>query len=237
MAKNSIMNDEDLRKIHFFSEFDDDELKKVRSVSNFKTLAKGEMVFFETEPYIGFYIVLKGCIKIFKISKDGREHILHFIYPFDSFAEVPLFEKYEKVSKDEFSYPANAMALENDTKVLLLRSQTFYSLLEKNRSMSLKIISGFAKKLRHLNKHIESLTQDIPKRLARFILEEKKQKFKDGREHFELRMSKHDLASYLGTIDETLSRSLKKFQDDKIITVSGKKITILNKQLLQDSAT
>lgn len=221
-----------LRKIHFFSELNDDELKKIFSVSSVKNFSKGEMIFFETEPYIGFYIVLEGGVKIFKISKDGREHILYFIYPYNTFGEVPMFEQYDKVSKEEFSYPANAMALEDDTKLLLIRSGTFYNLLEKNKSMSLKMLSGFAKKLRHLNKHIESLTQDVPRRLARYILDEKKQKSGEGKEYFELRMSKHDLASYIGTIDETLSRALKKIQDEDIIEVNGKKITVLDKQKL-----
>jgi len=44
----------------------------------------------------------------------------------------------------------------------------------------------------------------------------------------ELSISKYDLASHLGTILETLSRTFKKLQDEKIIEVHGKKIAILD---------
>ncbi|MBV6478303.1 MAG: CRP-like cAMP-activated global transcriptional regulator [Ignavibacteria bacterium] len=227
-----------LKNVNMFSELSDDELKKIYSLSSLKTFGKGEMIFFDTEPYSGFYIVLEGCVKIFKILKDGREHILHFVYPFNTFAEVPLFEQYDKVIKDEFTYPANSMSIERNTRLILIRPAVFYSLLDKNKSMSFKIISGLAKKLRHLNKHIENLSADIPKRLACYLLELKTMengKFKDGT--VELPISKHDLAAYLGTIDETLSRTLKKLQDREIIEVKGKIIFIKNLPALKKIST
>ncbi|MEZ4822179.1 MAG: Crp/Fnr family transcriptional regulator [Ignavibacteria bacterium] len=94
------------------------------------------------------------------------------------------------------------------------------------------MLSSLAKKLRHLNSHIETITQDVPKRLAKYILSEDKKSTAKQNSLIELSISKHDLASYLGTIDETLSRVLKKFQDDKLIEVKGKKILIKDKQAL-----
>ena len=196
------------------------------------------MIFFDTEPYLGFYIVLEGSVKIFKILKDGREHIIHFVYPYNTFAEVPLFEQYDKIIKDEFSYPANSMSLEENTRLILIRSSVFYSLLDKNKSICLKIISGLAKKLRYLNKHIESLSTDVPRRLAGYLLELKNPKVNSNKTMVvELPISKHDLASYLGTIDETLSRTLKKLQDNGIIEVKGKLIHINNLQALKKMNT
>ena len=50
----------------------------------------------------------------------------------------------------------------------------------------------------------------------------------------ELSISKNDLSSHLGTILETLSRTFKKLQDEKIIEVDSKKITILDFQKLKE---
>jgi CRP/FNR family transcriptional regulator len=221
-----------LRNVNLFSDLDDEELDKIYSRASIKKYNKGEMIFFDTEPYSGFYIVVEGSVKIFKILKDGREHILYFIYPYNTFAEVPLFEQYEKIKKEEFIYPANSMALEDDTVLILIRSASFYSLIEKNNHICIKIISGLAKKLRHMNKHIESISLDVPKRLAKYLLEECKSEKIKSADCIELTISKHDLSAYLGTIDETLSRTLKKFQDDGLIIVSGKKINIINRQAL-----
>ena len=191
------------------------------------------MIFFETEPYNGFYIVIEGSVKIFKISKDGREHVIHFIFPTNTFAEAPLFEQYDKIIREEFTYPANSMALEDDTKLILIRSDVFYGILEKNKNISLKMLSGLSKKLRHLNNHIDSISQGVSKGLAIYLLKELEKSGNKDKNIIELQISKHDLASYIGTIDETLSRCLKKFQENKVISVKGKTIHILQKSVLE----
>lgn len=221
-----------LRNVHLFSELSESELEKIYTGCDLKTFGKGEMIFFDTEPYQGFYIVIEGSVKIFKISKDGREHIVHFIHPFNTFAEVPLLEQYEKIRNDEFTYPANAMSLERDTKLILIRAGVFYDIVEKNKTMCLKMMSTLAKRLRHLNGYIENITQDVPKRIARYILTEQIKITSENKDQIELPISKHDLAAYLGTIDETLSRALKKFQDDNVIEVDGKYIRVIDKQAL-----
>lgn len=99
------------------------------------------------------------------------------------------------------------------------------------------MISGLAKKLRLMNKHIESISLDVPKRLAKYLLEQFNSDTETGKKYIELPISKHDLSSYLGTIDETLSRTFKKFQDEGIIKVSGKKIYITDKKVLQKFAS
>lgn len=226
-----------LKNIHLFSELNDDELEKMYSRSDVKKFSKGEMIFFDTEPYQGFYIVIEGSVKIFKITKDGREHIIYFIYPFNTFAEVPLLEQYEKIKNDEFTYPANAMALESDTKLILIRANVFYNIMEKNKTICLKMMSSLAKRLRHLNGYIENITHDVPKRIAKYLLTEQSKFLKENKSQIELTISKHDLAAYLGTIDETLSRALKKFQDDNLIKVEGKKIIINDKIALKKIAS
>lgn len=226
-----------LKNVQLFSDLNEEELEKIYSRSDIKTFGKGEMVFFDTEPYQGFYIVIEGSVKIYKISKDGREHIMHFIYPFNTFAEVPLLEQYEKIKKDEFSYPANAMSLEKDTKLILIRASTFYKIVENNKIICLKMLSGLAKRLRHLNGYIESFTLDVPKRVAKFILAEQNKITANNKNQIELNISKHDLAAYLGTIDETLSRALKKLQEDNLIEVDGKNIKIKDKTALMKVAS
>jgi CRP/FNR family transcriptional regulator len=227
------MDNASLQKVFIFSELSDQDFESIKSFSRSKVYNKGDIIFFDTEPYSGFYIVLNGLVKIYKISKDGREHILHLVDKFNTFAEVPLFENAGKILEDEFRYPANAMAISDGTEVLLIRARAFIDLLEHNPSMCIKMISGFAKRLRHLNNHIENITlKDVSKRVAGFILSEYSAKSKKIAESsakeksIKLKISKNDLASYLGTIPETLSRTFKKLQDDEVIVVNGKTIII-----------
>ncbi len=241
------MDAEILKKVYIFSGLSESELGQLKEITRVKKFNKGDIIFFDTEPYQGFYIVIKGLVKIYKISKDGREHILHLITRHNTFAEVPLFENLEGIQSaqtgvDSFRYPANAMALEDGTEAALIPAYKFINLLENNSAICMKMLSGFAKRLRHLNRHIEELTlMDVTKRAANFIYSEyinkrksktdakkdsKKDPQKETQPSITLNISKNDLASYLGTIIETLSRTFKKLQDDGVIEVEGKKIII-----------
>jgi len=225
-----------LKKIFIFSELTQDDLEIIKNFSRLKKLDKGDIVFFDTEPYQGFYIVLEGMIKIYKISKDGREHILHLVDKYNTFAEVPLFENAGQILEKDFRYPANAAALEDETQVLLIPHRHFIELMATNNQLCLRMIAGFAKRLRYLNNHIENITlKDVTKRLAVYLFGELSKNKKTGLNNtISLKISKHDLASYLGTITETLSRTLKKFQDDEIIEVDGKLIKILSENKLKE---
>lgn len=232
-----------LKKIFLFSELSHEDLETVRKIARIKTYQKGDIIFFDTEPYIGFYIVINGMVKIYKISKDGREHIVHLVDKLNTFAEVPLFENAGEILEKDFSYPANAMAIEDNTEVMLMPARPFIQLIESSPKLSMRMISGFAKRLRHLNNHIEIITlKDVTKRVADYLLNEYKRNQKKAGLHkqdpniIKLKISKNDLASYLGTILETLSRTFKKLQDENIIEVEGKNITVNNFQKLKELA-
>lgn len=226
----------DIDKIFLFSGLDEKERQIIKDFSSIKIYNKGEVIFFETEPYLGFYGVIEGLVKIYKISKEGREHIIHIEYPGSTFAEVPMFETNAEKSLSDLTYPANAMAIEENTVVIKVPVKPFLEFMKHNSDICFKLLSSLSKRLRFLNTHIESVTlDDVSKRLAKYLLIEiEKNKLKN--ENFiELEISKYDLASHLGTITETLSRALKKLQANNIIEVNGKKILIKDLSALKNS--
>lgn len=221
-----------IKKVYLFSSLNESELESVHNISRLKTFSKGDIIFFDTEPYIGFYVVAAGLVKIYKISNDGREHILHIFGQYDTFGEVPLFENFGDSPKDDSRFPANCMAIEDNTQVILIPARPFTDLFENNAKLCLKLISGFAKRLRYLNHHIEEITlKDVTKRVAGFVLAQfnsPNKHDKDKPSEVILQISKNDLASLLGTIPETLSRTFKKLNEEKILEVTGKTIRVLD---------
>lgn len=232
-----------LKNVFIFSELTEGELEQIGKFSRTKTYGKGDIVFFDTEPYQGFCVVLEGMVKIYKISDDGREHIIHLVDKYNTCAEVPLFENSGMVLDKDFRYPANAMSMKDGTEVMLVSARPFIELIHCNPKLSLKMISGFAKRLRHLNHHIETITlKDISRRVAEYILDEYNKKSKSSKKSslpadaIRLKISKYDLAAYLGTILETLSRTFKKLHDENIIEVKGRVIRIKNLRKLKEIA-
>ena len=131
-----------------------------------------------------------------------------------------MFEKFADKNLTELAYPANAMAIEENTVVIKVPAKSFLELTSKNTDICLKMLASFAKRLRFLNSHIESVTlDDVTKRLAKYLIIEinkehpQRQNNKSIKDNFiELVISKYDLASHLGTITETLPEYLENFR-------------------------
>ncbi len=237
------MENKVLKKIFLFTDLNDNELDTIASFSHLKKFKKGEIIFFDTEPYLGFYGLIDGSVKIYKISKEGREQIIHLVTPCNTFAEVPIFENYEKILTGNATYPANAMSISDYTEAVLISAKPFLSFLENNSGLCFKLLSNLSKRLRFQTEHIESISlQDITKRLSVYIIHEFEIKNKDlkskpdNTNYIDLTISKYDLASFLGTIIETLSRTFKKLQDENIIQVHGKRIEIIDLKKLKQYA-
>jgi len=215
-----------LRSIPLFSELSVEQLRLITSVSKLLKFKKNDILFNDGDLYTGFYIILKGTIKIFKISHSGKESVLHIIKPLKTFADVPLFEG--------GNFPASAQALEDSITIFFPKAE-FLKILRDDKDISLKMLAGFAKRLRSMVNKIEDFSsKEVVHRLAKYLLKEIKanKTYKLPEPHVKLDVPKSTVASYLGTITETLSRTFKKLQDDKIIRVTGKKIFIIDiKQL------
>lgn len=220
-----------LRDVHLFSEMDVSHLREISEISRLEQYKKNQHIFLENDNYRGFYIVLKGSVKVYRVSAEGKEYILHLRKPPQPFADVPLFE-------EGGNYPANAQALD-DSLLLFIPKQEFTELIRKNPSIAFKMLAGFAKRMRKMTNKMEEIsTKEVSNRLARFILDEieKNNSIKLPEPFLRLTISKATVATYLGTITETLSRTFKKFHDDKIIVVDGKKIFIKDLRKLRELA-
>jgi len=74
-----------------FKGLPEDELRQLERISEPREFDKGDMLFQEGREGIGFYVVAAGQVKVFKVSFDGREQILHILGPGDPLGEVPVF--------------------------------------------------------------------------------------------------------------------------------------------------
>ena len=207
-----------------FSGLPDDQLRKVADIAVSKRYPKGDSIFFEGEPGIGFYMVASGKVKIFKTSFDGREQILHIFGPGEPFGEVPVFHGNP--------FPANALAL-NDCEVLFFPRAEFVGLINSHPSLALNMLAVLALRLRRFATQVENLSlKEVPGRLASYLhyLMEEQQR----QDQVVLDIPKGQLASLLGTSSETLSRIFSKMSEEGLIRVEGKTICILDGERLRE---
>lgn len=220
-----------LKQCPLFAGLKEEDLKKIRSISILKRIVKKELIFAEGETAKGFYVILSGKVKLYKISPEGKEQILHIVYAPDAFAEAALFL--------EGAYPAYAEAL-TDGQLLFIPARDFIQMIEKNPKLSINMIISLSHFLKKFTALIEELSlKEVSSRVAKYLLDLSLKAEREGKDpmRIELDMSKGQLASRLGTISETLSRTLGKLKAKEIIDVKKHSIKILNRKSLEELAS
>jgi CRP/FNR family transcriptional regulator len=222
---------EPLKRCPLFAGLKEVDLKKIKAVASLKRVGKKQILFSDGEEARGFYVILSGKVKLFKISPEGKEQILHVVSPPEAFAEAALFL--------EGNYPAFAETL-TDSQLLFFPKRDFIQLIERNPQLSINMIVSLSHFLRKFASLIEELSlKEVSSRVAKYLIDLSLKSAKEGRspKEIDLDLSKSQLASKLGTISETLSRSLAKMKAKKIIEVKKNRILVLNREALEAAAS
>lgn len=209
-----------LRCCQLFTGSPSNDLSAIAAISLVKTLEKGDYLFHEGDPSHGFYIVQRGAVNVHRVNALGKEQVIHIFRMGESFAEASL--------ATEAGYPADARAVE-PTQVLLVQKNEFLALLRRQPELSLRMLGSMSMHLRVLVGQIEDLTlKDVETRLANWLIKRCPNPDSEKPHTIELTMTKRVLASEIGTVSETFSRTLAKLRDQKLVTVKGKSVTILS---------
>jgi len=225
------MSIELLRRCPLFAGLKEEDLKRIRAIASLRQIEKKEILFSDGEETRGFYVILSGRVKLFKVSPEGKEQILHIVSAPDAFAEAALFL--------EGTYPAFAEAM-TDCQLLYFPKRDFIQLIEKNPQLSINMIVTLSHYLKRFASLIEELSlKEVSSRVAKYIIDLSMRSSKEGKspKEVELDLSKTQLALKLGTISETLSRTLAKMKAKRIIDVKKNKIVILNREALEELAS
>ena len=207
---------EKLKTIPLFSGLSDEHLEKLSSIASTLNFDRGEIIFHDGDKGNGLYMVEKGKIKVFKLSFEGKEQILHIYGPGNTFGEVPVFEGK--------NFPASSMALEKSVIIFLPRNK-FVDLITSAPGLGMILLADLSKRLREFTIQIENLSlKEVPARLAAYILTLSKEQ--KNEKQVTLPISKLQLSNLIGTTPETVSRIFKKMMASSYIEVQAKTILI-----------
>lgn len=198
-----------LRDLPLFGGLSENALEPLRKGSKQVTYARGEPIFSEDEKCRNLHVVLSGEVKIYKLSDDGKEHVIHVMRPGSFFGEDILFggDRYE----------ASAEAL-SDTTLLNVKKETMEALVLEQPRFAMTLLANFGRRLKRLMMLIgEVALQDVRKRLCRVLLEIAEEQPQGTFEHPLIKNRHADLAARVGTARETLSRTLGRLEQDGLI--------------------
>jgi len=206
-----------LRCCQLFSGLSGDDLGVIAGFAVTQKLAKDDYLFHEGEPARGCYLVQSGAINVPRVSAAGKEQVIHVFRSGESLAEATL--------ASPTGYPANARAVEPST-VLTIPKGPILELIGRRPDLAMRMLGSMSSHLRVLVGMLDDLTlKDVETRLLNWLL--KHVRTTTGNV-ITLSGTKRVLAAELGTSSETLSRTLARLRDKKLIKVAARTITVRN---------
>jgi CRP-like cAMP-binding protein len=218
------MTPKNLKKLDLFKNLSDAELKELEPYQTAVLYRKRETIFSEGESPEWFYIVVKGKVKVTKLSHEGKEIILEVISPYDIFGGVAVLKN--------FPYPANAVAME-DSEVLKISRKNLMRLVDRFPNLMYCIALQLGDRMKSSYDSLKNIALErVEARIAALLL---KLSNKVGVETdkgvlIDMRLTKQDVADMVGTTVETSIRTFSKFKKQGLLTDSNGKIIIKDRE-------
>ncbi|MBD5214485.1 MAG: Crp/Fnr family transcriptional regulator [Bacteroidales bacterium] len=215
---------EDLASI--WNILESDEKRRIIDAFTIHNFRKNQIVYAESENPENLWVLLKGKVKIFKDGIGGRQQILRLIRPVQYFGYRAYFAREPYVS--------SAAAFESSTLGALPMSLV-EELIHNNNRLAWFFIHELSRNLGGSDTKIVNLTQKhIRGRLAEALIVLKDNYgYEDDDSTLRIYMSREDLANLSNMTTSNAIRTLSGFVAEKIITVDGRRICILNEQMLR----
>ena len=197
---------ETIKKSTLFHSVDIQTIEALSKECHKKTCAKGRDIFAMGDKADAFFIILEGWVKLYRISKDGEEAIIHVFGPGESFAEAAVFN-------DTKTYPVNAHALDEVILVEIPRS-FFVRKIEEDSRFALRMLGAIAARQHYLVQQIEQVTtRTAPQRIGAFLIRFcKKNRQAEGQWVVHLPYDKSVISTRMNIKPETFSRALAKLE-------------------------
>src|SRR5690554_1461448 len=186
-----------------------------------KSFRKKQLIYQESDQPLYLYYLLSGKVRSFLYYLDGRE-LSTGIVSEDSFFGYEAFLLQQ-------NYSDNTETLE-DVEVAMISKDDFFELLYRQPDIAVQFIKLLSGNVRDKEVQLLGFAYDtVRKRVANALIQVAEKHLK-GLESDEcvIRISRDDLAALAGTANETISRMLSDFKDEKLIIKEGNAIRILS---------
>jgi len=208
------------KQTELFRDLDDNILNVLAAQSIEKRLDRNEILFLAGDDAAGLFVVAEGSLRAFRIGMDGREQVIHVENAVTTIAEVPVF--------DDGKYPST-VAAEEPSRVFLLPKNKVRAACLEHPKLALAAAKLIAGRLRRCAALVESLSlREVGQRLAQLLIAEARTRGRqsDGGIAFKQQLTHNQLAARIGTVREVVTRVLFRLQNQGLLQVDGKRITI-----------
>ena len=220
-SEHKLASPDVLRGVTLFAPLSETTLAHIAAAIQVRDYSPDTHILWEGEPAGAVYFVLRGRVRIYRISREGREQVLVRLEPGRAFNTVPACE-------DEGLNPANAVTTTGVTLAILQR-EDFLRLILVHSDLAMAVLRDFASRLSHLTDLVEGLAlHTVQQRLARFLLNQA-----DSDTPWTMqRWTQQEIAVHLGTVRDVVGRELRALEDAGAIRIERGQIILLDRDAL-----
>lgn len=207
-------------KIEIFRQLNLEEQQRVSGIARHMEVRRGTLLS-SPDDNPGLFLISKGKVKVYSLTPSGKETLLRVLGQGDFVGEEALFGDGQATSFIETL---------TDARVCLIRRDDFLPLLLAYPSISLKLLEELSRRLTALSRQAASeKAGSVSGRLVGYLLE-----LSDAQQTNEitLPLSRKELAEFLDTTPETLSRRLTSLVEEGLLARRGRALTILDRKKL-----
>ena len=202
----------------FFKHLSVENQERLMSHSHEQQCQAGELLIRQGQPAERFFLVLKGRVKLYRISADGQEKVVEIIQAGQTFAEAVMF-----MQRSE--YPVCAETLET-VQLVSFPNRLMLTLLQENPQACLHLLGHMSMRLHQRLGELETLTlQNATQRFALYLIQQLEDRAQETVD-IELPLPKRLIAARLSMQPETLSRIMARLNQEGLIEMRGRNIHI-----------
>lgn len=221
------MTVETLRTIPYFEALDAGPLAELARRVRRRAVGRGETIVTEGGRCEGLYFVVRGRVKVFKVSGEGKEQVLRILGPGRTFNDVPLF--------DGGPNPASIEALE-PSEVALIPKAEILAFVERHPGVAAAVIRVLASRLRALTLVIEDLSfRSVVARVAKLLLDcvRGEPTLVEGAASACAYLTQQQIAAMTGSVREVVQRALKTLEREGAIQMHRARVVVLDPNVLE----
>ena len=205
-----------------WDKLNDDQKRKIEEALIVKRFSKGDMLHNGSSDCAGLILVMSGQLRAYINSEDGREITIYRLFEYD----ICLFSASCIMNSIQFDITITA---EKDTEAIVIPSEVYKSIMEKSAPLANYTNEIMASRFSDVMWLIDQIMwKSFDKRLAEFIVNESVIEGSDI-----LNITHEKIGNHLGSPREVVTRMLKYFSNEGMISLSRGKIEIVDKKKLE----
>ena len=209
-----------LQRFELFHGLDEVALHAVGLQARYRSVPRGGFFFHQQEPVTAIYVLLEGCVRLAHLTSEGRQLIDRYIVPGEAFALTSAVSR----------IPSSTSGQAVDTSLALTwDGGTLATLMEQHPRLALNCLRLLASRLCEFQDRVRELaTERVERRVAHALLRLVRQTGRQvtGGTLVNLPLSRQDLADMTGTTLYTVSRTLKRWDDQGLIEAGRERVMV-----------